>query len=65
MAKAKKRTAKRAVKRTAKKKGAKKASKKSVKKASKRCIAKTKDGKQCKNSAKSPSKLCKTHQKKR
>ena len=65
MAKAKKRTAKKAVKRTAKKRGAKKAVRKSAKKATKRCMAKTKDGKQCKNRAKAPSKLCKTHQKKR
>jgi hypothetical protein len=65
MAKAKRKAAKKAVKRTAKKKGARKAAKKVVKKAAKRCMAKTKDGKQCKNSAKAPSKLCKTHQKKR
>lgn len=61
MAKAKKKAAKKAVRKPAKRKAAKKV----AKKAAKRCVAKTKDGKQCKNSAKAPSKLCKTHQKKR
>ncbi|MEK6777359.1 MAG: hypothetical protein AABY87_10850 [bacterium] len=65
MAKAKKKAAKKAVKKPAKRKVARKPAKKAAKKVTKRCVAKTKDGKQCKNSAKAPSKLCKTHQKKR